>query len=399
VAPVVLRPLVGLTWQKAMMNEIDRFAASILNDAHNWLGVPACQPAGRLRTVRLCDVSPQPVEWLWPDRIPLGQLTLLCGQSGLGKSFLTLDLAARTSRGVAFPGREEASQPPSTVILVAGEDDVAAVVKPRLEDAGADLERILLIDRVEVGQTDFSGCGVGFGGGGAGAGTRGFSLATDLPALNELLDENPDTRLVVLDPVCADSAALEASKNGPAGRALDLLAETAAAHRVAIVAVTRLPNGPAARAFDRWLQSAELAAAARAAWLVAKDRDDPRRRLLLPIKMNLCADPTGLAYRIKQGRLEWERRAVRMTAAELVAAERERPGGGEWTERHLAARWLKQILADGPLTARDVKQQASECGFTSGTVRRAMKLAGIKPVKSGFEKGAKWIWTATEGRK
>jgi AAA domain-containing protein len=338
----------------------------------------------------LCDVSPQPVEWLWPGRIPLGQLTLLCGQTGLGKSFLTLDLAARTSRGAPFPGRDEASQPPSTVILVAGQDDIAAVVKPRLEDAGADLERILVIDRVEVGPTDF-------GGGEAGEGTRGFSLETDLPALNELLDEHPHTRLVVIDPV-AGSSAFEPSKKGSADRALALLAETAAAHHVAIVAVTRLPNGPANRACERWLGSAELAAAARAAWLVAKDREDPGRRLLLPLKMNLCSDPTGLAYRIKQGRLEWERRAVRMTAAEMVAAERER-AGGEWTERQLAARWLKEILADGPLTARDVKQQAWECGFTSGTVRRAMKLAGIKPVKSGFEKGAKWIWTTTEGHK
>ena len=130
-----------------MMNELDRLAASILNDAQRWLGTSASsgasggtgQSAGRLRTVRLCDVSAQPVEWLWPGRIPLGQLTLLCGQTGLGKSLLSLDSAARTSRGAPFPGRNEASEPPSTVILVAGEDEVATVVKPRLEDAGGGL--------------------------------------------------------------------------------------------------------------------------------------------------------------------------------------------------------------------------------------------------------------------
>ena len=87
-----------------------------------------------------------------------------------------------------------------------------------------------------------------------------------------------------------------------------------------------------------------------------------------------------------------------MTAAEMVAAERER-SGSDWSERQLAAQWLREILADGPLTARDVKQQAWECGFSSGTVRCAMKLAGIKPVKSGFEKAAQWMWTATEGCK
>jgi putative DNA primase/helicase len=373
------------------MNELDRLAASILNDAQRWLGGPAGQEVGRLRTVRLCDVSARPVEWLWPGRIPLGQLTLLCGQSGLGKSFLSLDLAARTSCGIPFPGREAASEPPSTVILVAGEDEVAAVVKPRLEDAGADLERILVVDRVEVGRPDF-------GLGEADEGTRGFSLEKDLPALTDLLDENPETRLVVIDPLGGRDGPLDLSSSLPAGSTLALLAATAAAHRVAIVAVTRLPTGTGARAFERWLGSAELAAAAGAVSVVAKDRDDPSRRLLLPAKMNLCSAPTGLAFRIKQGRLEWERRAVRMTAAEMVAAECER-SGGDWTERQLAAQWLRELLADGPLTARDVKQQAWECGFSSGTVRRAMKLAGIKPVKSGFEKGAQWMWSATEGGK
>jgi len=375
-----------------MMNELDRLAASILNDAQRWLGTPASsgaiQPAGRLRTVRLCDVSARPVEWLWPGRIPLGQLTLLCGQSGLGKSFLSLDLAARTSGGVPFPGRETASEPPATVILVAGKDEVATVVRPRLEDAGADLERILLVDRVEVGRPDF-------GLGEAEQGTRGFSLETDLPALTDLLEEHPETRLVVIDPVGARGGPLEPSSHVPTGSTLARLAAVAAAHRVAIVAVTGLPTGLGARAFERWLGSAELAAGA--VWLVAKDRDDRGRRLLLPAKLNLCSPPNGLAYRIKQGRLEWERRAVRMTAAEMIAAECERKGG-DWTERQLAAQWLRELLADGPLAARDVKQQAWECGFSSGTVRRAMKLAGIKPVRSGYEKGAKWIWMATDGR-
>ena len=179
------------------------------------------------------------------------------------------------------------------MILVAGEDEVATVVKPRLEDAGADLERILVVDRVEVAQPDF-------GSGEADDGTRGFSLENDLPAPDRPIegesrdaaggDRSARPRLGALDVTAR------------AGRStLDLLAATAAAHRVAIVAVTRLPNGPGARAFDRWLGSGELAAAARALWLVAKDRDDPGRRLLLPAKMNLCASPTGLAFRITQG--------------------------------------------------------------------------------------------------
>ena len=42
-------------------------------------------------------------EWLWEDRIPLGQVTLIAGDAGAGKSFVALDLAARTSRGKPRP--------------------------------------------------------------------------------------------------------------------------------------------------------------------------------------------------------------------------------------------------------------------------------------------------------
>ncbi len=52
---------------------------------------------------RLADVVPEQVPWLWPPRIALGKLTLLAGDPGLGKSFLTLDLAARISVGAPWP--------------------------------------------------------------------------------------------------------------------------------------------------------------------------------------------------------------------------------------------------------------------------------------------------------
>jgi hypothetical protein len=45
----------------------------------------------------------RPVRWLWPGRIPIGKVTLLVGDPGLGKSLVALDVAARVSRGAAWP--------------------------------------------------------------------------------------------------------------------------------------------------------------------------------------------------------------------------------------------------------------------------------------------------------
>jgi hypothetical protein len=55
--------------------------------------------------IRLSDVQPRPLEWLWPGRIPIGKLTLIAGDPGLGKSFVTLDMAGRVSRGTPWPDR------------------------------------------------------------------------------------------------------------------------------------------------------------------------------------------------------------------------------------------------------------------------------------------------------
>src|SRR5881409_974224 len=52
------------------------------------------------------DVKEERIRWLWHGRIPLANVTLLDGDPGLGKSTLTLDIAARHSRGVEFPLEE-----------------------------------------------------------------------------------------------------------------------------------------------------------------------------------------------------------------------------------------------------------------------------------------------------
>ena len=96
---------------------------------------------------RLSEVPTESVRWLWEGRIPLGKLTLIEGEPGLGKSTLALDLASKVSRGVAMPLSKEPPIGPANVILYSGDDTLGDTVKPRLEAAQADLSRIYAIDR------------------------------------------------------------------------------------------------------------------------------------------------------------------------------------------------------------------------------------------------------------
>src|SRR5438045_28711 len=50
--------------------------------------------------ILLSQVEPESVTWLWPGRIPMGKLTILDGDPGLGKSVFTMDVAGRVSAGL-----------------------------------------------------------------------------------------------------------------------------------------------------------------------------------------------------------------------------------------------------------------------------------------------------------
>ena len=63
---------------------------------------------------RLSEASAEPVPWLWPGWIPEGSVTLLDGRPGVGKTLITLDLAARVSRGHTMPDGQPGSGKPSS---------------------------------------------------------------------------------------------------------------------------------------------------------------------------------------------------------------------------------------------------------------------------------------------
>ena len=84
--------------------------------------------------IRASQLEARPVDWLWPNRVPLGGLTVLAGEPGLGKSLLGVWLAARLSRGdLGKPG---------TSLLLTAEDSREYTVLPRLTAAGAELAQI-----------------------------------------------------------------------------------------------------------------------------------------------------------------------------------------------------------------------------------------------------------------
>lgn len=89
------------------------------------------------------NVADERLEWLWNGQIPLGQMTMLDGPGGVGKSCIGLDIAARLSRAEPMPG-DKTIRGFERSLIIASEDDLP-VLRGRLIAAGARLEFIDLL--------------------------------------------------------------------------------------------------------------------------------------------------------------------------------------------------------------------------------------------------------------
>jgi len=337
------------------------------------------EPGRHADIVRLSDVKPEPITWLWPGRIAIGKINLFAGDPGLGKSLLTVEMAAHVSKGKPWP--VDGSQcPRGDVLMLSAEDDLADTIRPRLDASGADVSRVYALPMV----TTYSDDGK--------ESKRVPSLVDDVERIGAMLAAHPDIRLLTIDPISAYLAGVDSHKNTDMRAVLSPWADLASRYRVAIVCISHLNKGQGS-AMYRTAGSIAFMAAARAAFSVSKDKDDELRRLVLPVKNNLGPDEGGLAYKVEAvdgiPRIQWEPEAVHITAEDALS-----PDNGDHTERTEVATWLCEILADDPLASKTVEKMARDAGYAWRTVQRAGKeCSDIEIKRDGFGKGSRVMWT------
>jgi len=333
--------------------------------------------AGTLQMVCMANVQSKPISWLWPQKFARGKVSQLTGDPGLGKSLLTVAMATAVSTGAKWPvGQDRA--PLGSVIMLSDEDALDDTIKPRLEAAGADCNKIHALKMVREITDDGEIV------------NRAFSLAKDVERLADEIEKLGDCVLVTIDPISAYLDGTDSHKNAEVRALLSPLSDLAERFKVAIIAVTHLNKG-SGNAIYRSIGSIAFTAAARSVIGVTKDRDDPSRRLVLPVKNNLGCDTLGMAYRIETADngapvIMWEPDPVDIDINEALSTESD----DYRTERQEAGDWLETELLGKPIAASDLRKMAAAAGHSWTTVKRAKKDIGAEAKKCGFKGG--WMW-------
>lgn len=337
--------------------------------------VPEPPPVG----VLLSDVTPEAVRWLWQRRIPLGKLTVLDGDPGLGKSTVTLDLAARVSVGGAMPDGTPGLG--GGVVLLTAEDGLADTVRPRLEAAGANLRRILAVQTLQEGATE-----------------RPIDLPADVPSIEEAVGR-VGAVLVVIDPLMAFlSGNVDSHRDQDVRRALLPLVRLAERTNAALVIVRHLNKATGANALYRGGGSIGIVGAARAGLLVFRDPNDEGQRVLASTKSNLGPPPDSLSFRVVDvggtAGITWG--GVSPYSAASIAdepkSEEERSSIAD------AVDFLRSELADGPRRAKEMKKAAWDAGVSERTLMRAKKTLKVRSRRRGVGPCVEWVWEIPEAQ-
>ena len=315
-----------------------------------------------VKIIRMSDVELTPVEWLWKPYLPFGKLSVLQGNPGEGKTYFAMHLAAACTNGKLLPNMERME--PFNVIYQTAEDGLGDTVKPRLIEAGADLDRVLVIDDSDV------------------------QLTLSDERIEKAIIEN-NARLVIIDPIQAYLGAdVDMNRANEVRPIFMRLGQVAQRTGCAILLIGHLNKAAGMQSLQRGLGSIDIAAAVRSVMFIGKLKHDPTMRILTHEKSSLAPPGASLAFSLgDEGGFRWVGE-YDITADEMLSGiEPQRE-----TKTQQAKDLICALLAGGKQAlSEDIDKAALERGIPGRTVRDAKRELG-DALKSKIVEGRKKVF-------
>ena len=315
-----------------------------------------------VKIIRMSDVELTPVEWLWKPYLPFGKLSVLQGNPGEGKTYFAMHLAAACTNGKLLPNMERME--PFNVIYQTAEDGLGDTVKPRLIEAGADLDRVLVIDDSDV------------------------QLTLSDERIEKAIIEN-NARLVIIDPIQAYLGAdVDMNRANEVRPIFMRLGQVAQRTGCAILLIGHLNKAAGMQSLQRGLGSIDIAAAVRSVMFIGKLKHDPTMRILTHEKSSLAPPGVSLAFSLgDEGGFRWVGE-YDITADEMLSGiEPQRE-----TKTQQAKDLICTLLAGGKqVLIEDIDKAALERGIPGRTVRDAKRELG-DALKSKIVEGRKKVF-------
>ena len=315
-----------------------------------------------VKIIRMSDVELTPVEWLWKPYLPFGKLSVLQGNPGEGKTYFAMHLAAACTNGKLLPNMERME--PFNVIYQTAEDGLGDTVKPRLIEAGADLDRVLVIDDSDV------------------------QLTLSDERIEKAIVEN-NARLVIIDPIQAYLGAdVDMNRANEVRPIFMRLGQVAQRTGCAILLIGHLNKAAGMQSLQRGLGSIDIAAAVRSVMFIGKLKHDPTMRILTHEKSSLAPPGVSLAFSLgDEGGFRWVGE-YDITADEMLSGiEPQRE-----TKTQQAKDLICTLLAGGKqVLSEDIDKAALERGIPGRTVRDAKRELG-DALKSKIVEGRKKVF-------
>ena len=315
-----------------------------------------------VKIIRMSDVELTPVEWLWKPYLPFGKLSVLQGNPGEGKTYFAMHLAAACTNGKLLPNMERME--PFNVIYQTAEDGLGDTVKPRLIEAGADLDRVLVIDDSDV------------------------QLTLSDERIEKAIVEN-NARLVIIDPIQAYLGSdVDMNRANEVRPIFMRLGQVAQRTGCAILLIGHLNKAAGMQSLQRGLGSIDIAAAVRSVMFIGKLKHDPTMRILTHEKSSLAPPGVSLAFSLgDEGGFRWFGE-YDITADEMLSGiEPQRE-----TKTQQAKDLICALLAGGKQgLSEDIDKAALERGIPGRTVRDAKRELG-DALKSKIVEGRKKVF-------